>query len=437
MPLSGAAGAVRQGDASDITAPGNENPTRPGVTVQRRISLWASLIVLFGLAVTSTALAAPTPTTTNPLAHGQLGRIYTVHGVVVHRAPLLGRYVLVNRRGDVLAIATQGRMPAFGHKITARIQRVGYTWQQLSVSVGASVSSVVLHGVVTDVSPLGKRFTVSDGLASILIHHRLARVLPNLLDRVTLRAHINARGRLVERKLVDHGFKSGDVTIVGTLRDVIPPTPDTVETTTEQLPAGACANGCEAISGDDSAESTDLVLVPLPAAAPPASNDLTVGAAAFDPYLSGFLSAVEGLAGAITSEAMIDETQAPPAIPTGPVIVPIGTITIEYTPSPSPAPTVLPASTPTCPTGQTYTYPADACECPPGDTADGASCLPPITNQYIPIQLPPPPVSDDCLNGSLLDKIVAYAEGPYGCLAGSDPSHDFPTPEVPPAWEAF
>ncbi len=407
--------------------------------MKRRISLWASLAVLFGLLLAPAALAAtPPPTTTNPLSYGQRGRIYTVHGVVVHRAPLLGRYVLVNRRGDVLAVATQGRLPRFAHKITARIQRVGYTWQQLSVSVGGSVSSVVLHGVVTDVSPRGKRFTVSDGFASILIHHHLARALPKLLDRVTLRAHISASGRLIERKLVDHGFKSGDVTIVGALRDVIPPTPDVVETTTEELPAGACANGCEAISGDDAADSTDLVLAPLPAAAPSAAADLAARPAAFDPYLSGFLSIVEGLGGAITSEAMVDETQAPAPIPTSAVIVPVGTITIEYTPTPSPAPpTVLPTTTPTCPTGQTYTYPADACECPPGDTADGSSCLPPITNQYIPIQLPPPPASDDCLNGSLLDKIVAYAEGPYGCLAGSDPSHDFPTPELPPAFEGF
>jgi hypothetical protein len=406
--------------------------------VNRRIGHWVLLIVLSGLAVTPAASAAHrTPTTTDPLGHGQLGQVYTVHGVVVHRAPLLGRYVMVDRRGDVLAIATEGRPPTFARRVTARIQRVGYTWQQLSVTVGAPVSSVVLSGVVTDVSPRGKRFTVSDGLASVLIHHRIARVLPKLFDRVTLRAHINARGQLVERALADHGFKSGDVTITGVLRDVIPPTPDSVETSTERLPAGACKNGCEAISGDDSAQSTDLVLVPLPSAAPTTSGDLTAGAAAYNPFISAFLNSVQGMQGTITSEAMFDQTQPPAPIPTGPVIIPVGTITIEYNSPPSPAPTVLPTSTPSCPTGQTYTYPADACECPPGYTTDGASCLAPITFQYIPVQLPPPPASDDCLNGSLFDKIVAYTEGPYGCLAGSDPSHDFPTPEVPPAWEAF
>ena len=406
--------------------------------MNRRIGRWILLAALSALAVAPSALGDQGgPSTTNPLGYGQLGRIYTVHGVVVHQAPLLGRYVIVNRHGDVLAIATQGPPPGFAHLITARIQRVGYTWQQLSVTVGAPVSSVVLHGEVTNVSPLGRRFTVSDGLASIPIRHRGARALPSLFDRVTLRAHINARGRLVERALVDRGFKPGDVTITGVLRDVIPPTPDSVETTTEQLPAGACANGCEAISGSDSALSTDLVLVPLPTAAPPSSNDLSARTAAFDPYLTGFLNVIGNLHGAITTEAMLDQSQPPPALATSPPIIPIGTITIEYSPTPSPAPVVLPTSTPTCPTGQTYTYPADACECPPGFSASGASCVAPITFQYIPIQLPPPPVTDDCLNGSLLDKVVAYAEGPYGCLAGSDPSHDFPSPEVPPAWEAF
>jgi len=56
---------------------------------------------------------------------------------------------------------------------------------------------------------------------------------------------------------------------------------------------------------------------------------------------------------------------------------------------------------------------------------------------YEPVQVPQPPASDDCLNGSETDRVIAYVLGPYGCLAGANPRTDFPSPEIPPAFEAF
>jgi hypothetical protein len=222
--------------------------TRKGQTVRIRRLITAAALCL---ALPISASAADTVSTTTDPATGDVAHdVYTVHGVVVQRIALESTFVLVGADGSALAIAAP-TSPPIGHRAVLRVQRVGATIREVSlVRLGPFVPDVHIRGAVTFVSPHQRRYTLSQGGASIAIRHRLRGALPALDTVVTVGTRITRTGALVERRLIPDGEEGGSLQAVGTLEDVVPPTGDPIITSTEELTSG-CPFGCIVVSGDD------------------------------------------------------------------------------------------------------------------------------------------------------------------------------------------
>jgi hypothetical protein len=266
------------------------------------------------------------------------GHVFTVQGIVVHHGAL-GRYSIIGPRRHLVPVdymRTQ-RAPALAHRVTVRLRQIGQTFQQLSFTTGLAVKSVEISGLVTFVSPRGKRFTVSDYYGSILIRHRLRGALPGLFHRIVVKARFDPRGELVEQRLVDVGFHRDTIRFAGFLRYLVPPTKRPLATPAELLPRGSCARGCIVVSADDAGQAAagDLIPVPLPASLPQASTSAMYATATTPHAYDQWLQAVER----VRDQAIpLSVTQTQPQAPMpGPTTCPAGTVTITAPASQKPA----------------------------------------------------------------------------------------------------
>jgi hypothetical protein len=359
------------------------------------------------------------------------GHVVSVRGVVVHRAPLLGRYAIIGPRGHLLPILTNGALPPLGHRVRVQIRQMGGDFQQVALSVGPVQRLVVLHGVVTFVGPRERRFVLSDGYSSIIIAHRLRGALPGLNDSIVVRALITPVGRLLERALVDQGDHRDTIRLTGFVRYLIPPTSAGLATATEVLPAGSCVNGCAVITADDADQSNTAELIPiaLPASDPTSAS---VAASGHKKKKKKKRPLVSRLQQAITADptaplSLSDtQTDPPTPIPQTVTVLTTGTIVISTpaaptTPAAPPAPTIVAPPGSACPSGTVVAVPGYNCvpECPSGQylvensSGTASSCAFNGSFDFNPVQLPPPPPASAppnvCQNGG--SGLDSYANG--------------------------
>lgn len=334
------------------------------------------------------------------------GRVFTVPGIVVHRAPLLGRYAIIGPKGHLVPIDARLRVPPLAHHVVVRLRKLGGTFVQVGFTVGPATRTVVINGVVSYVSARGHRFTVSDMYSSILVIHRLKGPIPTLFHRIALTARFNARGGLVEKRVVDLGFHGDTIRSAGFVKFLILPTSRPVATQSELLPAGACADGCVIVTSDDSGQTGpgELIPIPLPKVQP------TSLASAATKKPKNTATPVQALQQAISSNpsslvSLNTTLTNPPPSPSTPVsVISAGTITITgpitYQPT-TPTPPVVVPPPPSCGpfltpvltlTGQL----ACGTTCPPGLYAiappgGGFECA-----DSTPVQLPHPPTYNVC-----------------------------------------
>lgn len=339
------------------------------------------------------------------------GRVITVSGVVVHRAPLLDRYAIIGPRGHLLPIFTRKRVPPVGHRVVVRLRLRGGVLEQIGYRLGPATRAVRVTGVVTYVYPRGRHFAVSDGFNSILVLHRLRGRLPRLHDRVAVRARLGAHGRLIEQRLVDQRNHRDTIRLAGFLKYLILPTQAPVLTQTQLLSAGSCANGCAVITADDAGQSTsaDLIPIPLPASTATLASVRGVSDATTSRKSKTIRSVAQALKKSITTQptapiSLNDTQPTAPAPDSSPPIITTGTIIITGPPTPSSAPTSPPApviiAPPTCPSGQSPVEPGNTCQpnCPAGQdlvqtsSTGPATCEPNLSSGFDPVQLPPPKV---------------------------------------------